>query len=228
MNDLTQKIPLLIVAALDREIAPLRRKNLAGVEFLVTGEGRRNAERALRAHLASKSAAAVICIGFAGALSPHLRIGDLLIDKSRWRGADVPSEAAPFMMHFGTIITVDEIVGATGKRQLATNLAENEIACVEMESAAVVAVCAEHQLPVLLVRVISDLYDEDMPIDFNACRDASGRVSNKKVLKALVAQPKAIKGLLELNRRAKIGAANLADFVERLLGREEKATVQGG
>jgi adenosylhomocysteine nucleosidase len=227
MSDLSKKSPILIVAALEREIAPLVRKRLPGVEFLVTGEGRSNAERALRSRLTEGRYKAVICTGFAGALSPQLRIGDLIIDKSRWRGTELPSTATPFKTHFGTVITVDEIVGAVGKRQLAATFNDGEIACVDMESAAVAKVCDEFQMPLLLVRVISDLSDEDLPIDFNACRDKSGRVSNRKVLQAVTRKPQAIPGLLELNRRARLGAANLAEFITEWLTGEKNATIPG-
>ena len=228
MNELQNQAPFLIVAALERELAPLVHKRLEDVEFLVTGEGRSNAECALRSRLAEGAIEAVICCGFAGALSPQLCIGDLIIDKSRWRDADTVAATASLTVYPGTIVTVDEIVGAAAKRDLAANFARSEIACVDMESAAIIAVCDEHKIPLLLIRAISDLCDEDLPIDFNACRDQSGRVKNAKVLRAVARRPQAIKGLLELNRRAKIGAANLANFIERLLAGEKKAAAQGG
>jgi adenosylhomocysteine nucleosidase len=210
---------ILVVAALKREFAPLARKKLAGVECLATGEGRANAEGVLSARLDKENAEAVICLGLAGALSPSLRIGDLVVDKGKWLGADVLAAAAPLTVHLGKIITIDEIVGARGKRELAAGLATGEIACVDMESAAVMKICDQRRIPFLLVRVVSDLADEDLPLDFNACRDASGRISNAKVLRAVAQKPQALKGLLELNRRAGLGAENLAVFVERLLAK---------
>jgi nucleoside phosphorylase len=227
MNDLQKDSAILIVAALEREIEPLVRKRLPGVEFLVTGEGRGNAERAVRSRFTEGRYKAVICTGFAGALSPQLRIGDLIVDQSRWHGTEPPSTATPLKAHFGTVITVDEIVGAVRKRQLAATFNNGEIACVDMESAAVAKVCEEFQVPLLLIRVISDLSNEDLPIDFNACRDKSGRVSNRKVLQAVARKPQTIKGLLELNRRARLGAANLAEFIAEWLTGEKNVAMPG-
>src|SRR5689334_15326375 len=112
---------ILVVAALKREIAPLARKQQSDVECLVTGEGRANAERAVRQWFAHKRADAVIGAGLAGALSPGLQIGDLLIDKRCSLAASLCGkiEVEFPALHFGKIITVDEILNAAGKGKLA-------------------------------------------------------------------------------------------------------------
>lgn len=232
---------ILIVAALQREIAPLARKRLSDVELLVTGEGRANAERALRQWLEQKSADAVICMGLAGALSIRLQVGDLLIDKQTSLGAILSEKIAAQRfqtlatdrplnhpasepsaddfspLHFGNILTVDEILNAAGKGRLAATLEPDEVACVEMESAAIAKLCLEKQIPVLLLRAISDLRDEDFPIDFNACRNRDGRVSTAKVWQQVLRKPQAIAGLLQFNRRVNLCAERLALFVEQAI-----------
>jgi adenosylhomocysteine nucleosidase len=215
---------ILMVAALKRELAALAPKNLPEVELLDTGEGRANAERALREWLVKNHADAVICLGFAGALSPRLEIGDLLIDKDASLAAIVSENFASVVaenfaakVYCGTIKTVDEILDAKGKGELAATLDTKQTACVEMESSAVAKVCLERNIPFLLVRAISDLFAEDFPINFNACRNADGRVSTAKVLRSVLLKPQAVRGLLALNRRANFCAANLALLVERLL-----------
>jgi adenosylhomocysteine nucleosidase len=236
---------ILVVAALKREVAPLLRKRLPEVECLVTGEGRANAETALRNWLARNRTDAVICAGLAGALSARLQVGDLLMDTrttlavtlcGKLEGRNVPTRFGPdhqpsalpsdpmAYLHLGRIITVDEILNAAGKARLAATLDPCEVACVEMESAAIVAVCLEHKVPVLLIRAISDRLDQEFPIDFNACRTADGRVSTAKVLQKALARPQAISGLFGLHRRVKLCAERLALFVEQamLLLRENR------
>jgi adenosylhomocysteine nucleosidase len=219
--------PVLIVAALKRELTVLSRDRRPGLALLVTGEGPHNAERALRAWLDERRARAVINIGLAGALSVALQAGDLVIAREI-RGPDCrfDTTAAPLFqaaarlagVRAGTAITVDEIVcKATDKRRLAGSLGGNEIAWVDMESAAIAAVCDELQMPYLVVRAISDGLDEDLPIDFNRCRDAGGRISSRKVVQAALARPRAFKGLIQLKRRADLCAGNLASFIRRLL-----------
>jgi adenosylhomocysteine nucleosidase len=223
--------PLLVVAALARELAPLGREARAGMVLIETGEGIRNSERAVRSWLDQRAARAVLGIGFAGALSASLKIGDLVIARNVC-GADRAGESfvsSPVLLSaagrvrleglsFGTAITVDEIVGeASAKRQLSTLLARDEIGCVDMESSAVARVCGERNLPFLIVRSITDLLGEDLPLDFNRCRAADGRVSAQRVIRAALARPKSFKGLLELRRRSDLCAERLAAFVRLLL-----------
>jgi adenosylhomocysteine nucleosidase len=219
--------PILIVAALRRELASLVRDAHTELVLLDTGEGPRNAERGLRAWLAAHQARAVIHIGFAGALTSSLRAGDLVVARNvRWANESFDASDSPLFQiatriagtHIGTAITVDEIIGeARAKQQLAARLASAEIGCVDMESAAVARVCRELKIPYLIARAITDELAEDLPIDFNRCRTADGRVSLPKVMLAVSRRPRAIKGLIQLQRRAAMCADRLAVFIHRLL-----------
>lgn len=216
---------ILVVAALARELAPLRNRDLDDVTLLRLGVGRKNAGRRLRGWFDRYRVDAVICLGFAGALSPILGIADLVIDRSGWPMAKPLHQPSSAPIHFGKIITLDEMIGALGKRELAATLDNREIACVDMESAAVAQVCRERGIPYLLLRAISDLFAEDFPVDFNQCRDRDGEISTTKVMKAVFRRPQALKPLMELNRRTELCAKRLAEFVEQTLPqlREELA-----
>src|SRR2546423_13383484 len=167
--------PLLIVAALKRELAVIARDRRGGLALLDTGEGPRNAERALRAWLNEHQAQAVINVGFGGALSASLQAGDLAIAREvRGPGRQLDASRSPLFqlashldgVRIGTAITVDEIVcKATAKRQLAEAFDPGETAWVDMESLAVAEVCDELQMPYLIVRAISDAVNEDLPVD---------------------------------------------------------------
>jgi adenosylhomocysteine nucleosidase len=222
-----EKATILVVAALAQELAPLRKRNLRGVASLVVGVGRKNAERRLRDWFTTHQADAVICLGFAGALSSSLEVADLVVDQTAWQAKHWFGQLSSTAIHFGKIITIDEIIGARGKRELAEQLEAQEIACVEMESAAVAQVCREHAVPCLLVRAISDLFDEDFPIDFNRCRDERGDMSRSKVMKAVLRRPQSIKPLVELGRRAALCAERLAAFVEQVLPTIDKQLIEG-
>ncbi|MFL6273591.1 MAG: hypothetical protein ACJ74G_00150 [Blastocatellia bacterium] len=223
----SRRSPVLVVAALKRELAVIARQRHDQLTLLDTGEGPRNAERALRAWLSAQRARAVINVGLAGALSPALQAGDLMI-AHEVRGPDrrVDASRSPLFqsaagfgnVRVGTAVTVDEIVcKATDKRRLAEAFAVSEVAWVDMESLAVAAVCDELQMPYLIVRAVSDAFDEDLPVDFNRCRDRDGRVSPRRVIQAALVKPRAFKGLMILNRRADLCAGNLAGFIRQLL-----------
>jgi adenosylhomocysteine nucleosidase len=219
--------PALIVAALKRELAVIARSRRTDIALLETGEGPRNAARVLRAWLAERGARAVINIGLAGALTDTLQVGDVVIAREI-RGDERKFDASTTTLfrlastlagqQVGVAVTVDEIVcTASDKRRLAASSGVDEMAWVDMESAAIAAVCDELRVPYLILRAISDRLDEDLPVDFNRCRDASGRVSARRVMQAALLRPRAFKGLIELKRRADLCATNLASFVDRLL-----------
>ena len=222
---------VLVVAALGRELAALRREAHPRVALLETGEGTASAGQAARSWLNAETPRAVLGIGFAGALSPSLDVGDLLVARECRTSTGESVSTTPTLLdaarriqadglavRFGVTLTVDEVVcQAEGKRRLALTLAPGDIACVDMESSAVARACAERGVPFLVVRCVSDLFAEDLPVDFNRCRGADGRVNNWKVIASAIGRPSSIKALLELRKRAKICSEKLADFVRRLL-----------
>ena len=83
-------------------------------------------------------------------------------DKTRQQfGMSEPS------VNTGLIASGDHFVADSQKvRELRDALPD--LKCVEMEGAAVAQVCYEHQIPMVLLRVISDKADHDAMIDFSA------------------------------------------------------------
>jgi len=189
-----------------------------------------NAERALSAWLDAETPRAVFGIGFAGALSDSLKPADLIVAREcRTPGSKsvVTTQAlleAAQRIHgdatavtFGVTVTVDEILcQAEEKQRLAKTLGPDEIACVDMESSAVARVCVARGVPFLIARAITDLFSEDLPLDFNRSRGQDGKVRSWKVIAAALGRPSSIKGLRELQRRSAICSENLAALVRRL------------
>ena len=131
--------PLLIVAAMGRELAPLKQDAVSGLAFLETGMGVLNARRALESHLVRRRPSALVGIGFAGALSPALNVGDLIIARQVWRYGERTellseslwlAEAARRIageFQFGSVLTVDQIIDtAESKRLLARRFGPEE------------------------------------------------------------------------------------------------------
>lgn len=223
-----ERVPILVVAALGRELAKLRSDTPRFVELLETGEGIANAMRRLEARLAGGPLRAVLSIGFAGALTASLKAGDLVIPREVRTAAAQPDpvlfEAAQnlrslgFATRSGIAITSDEIVWtAESKRALASTLPSNENGLVDMESTVIAEVCGRRRLPFLIVRSITDLLDEDLPLNFNLYRDSEGRVDSTRVVKAALLKPNTIAGLVELRRRSELCAERMAVFMRSLL-----------
>jgi adenosylhomocysteine nucleosidase len=218
---------ILVVAALGRELASLNCEPIDGVTLLETGEGTDNARRSLEDWLEQNTARAIVSIGFAGALSNALQAGDIVIAAKVRDGVAQPDKAllsaakdveiAEVPVHLGIAITTDEIIWqAESKQALAATLEPNDIGILDMESTAIAGVCGRHELPFLIVRSITDLLDEDLPLNFNLYRREDGRVDSARIVKAALMRPRALAGLMELRRRSELCAQRMAGFVRLL------------
>jgi adenosylhomocysteine nucleosidase len=186
-----------------------------------------NVKRHLEKWLDRGAVRAVLSIGFAGALSPSLEVGDLVIANevrdakgkpdstmlSAARGVQITGRPP----RLGVALTSHEILWrAESKRAVADSLAADEIGFVDMESTAIAEVCARCDVPFLITRAITDLLDEDLPLDFNQHRDRSGRIDNSKVVGAAILRPRVLLRLLDLRNRSELCAERLAQYVCRL------------
>ena len=93
----------------------------------------------------------LISIGFAGALAPDLKVGDLFIPRhiiSERNGSAFTMERGR-----GSLVTSEEVVGVEAKRILRTRFSAQ---AADMEAAAVAAVAAARNCECLAVKAISD------------------------------------------------------------------------
>jgi adenosylhomocysteine nucleosidase len=238
MSSANLEAQFIVVGALDQELAPLRARSLSNLLFLKTGVGTENASGALRRGLQRTSPQAVLGIGYAGGLSPQLRVGDLVV--ARCIMGSLPSVISADLLraaecirvegpavYFGTILTVNEVIGTSmHKKSLAASLPPREVGCVDMESSAIALVCSEFRLPFLIVRCVTDTLDEDLPIDFNSCRKSDGTIDSKRVLLSSFSSLRAFAGLWQLHKRSKHCAENLARFMENLVQSDGLAAVR--
>jgi hypothetical protein len=88
---------------------------------------------------------------------------------------------------------------------------------VEMESAAIHAVCAERGIPCATVRVISDTANEDLPLDFNRFSKPDKSLDAGKLAWAIAKSPGKIGALLTLQKKTQFAAEQLATVLEKLI-----------
>lgn len=213
----------VVVAALDAEIDPLRAVAPKNLTFLETGVGSENTKRSLQSFLSHNSPTVVWNIGFAGALSPSLQIGDLVVPR-QVNGYPVDSEmlahaerlhrnGLPF--HFATAIQTPRILSkAEEKASLANFVFPDDLAFADLESAAVAEICAQNRISFFVVRCITDLFDENLPVDFNEFFDADGQLKFQKLLSVILLRPSSTFHLLEFRKRSRRCAKNLASFIQ--------------
>jgi hypothetical protein len=260
---------LLSCFALKEEAAPFRKMAAGTVaaapaaSILITGIGRRNAEKALREFLnscrsrgnetqiknilESPSASAelrrdehvvsydpdfVLSCGFAGGLNPDLKLGDVVFDTeffpSRSRGDETQAEQNTETPH---VVSYNKLVAAGAKpvkffctEHIATTVAEKKklraetgADAVEMESAAIHAICRERGIPCATVRVISDMANEDLPLDFNALAKPDKSLDYGKLVWTIARSPGKIGALLKLQKQTRFAAERLAHILEKLI-----------
>jgi adenosylhomocysteine nucleosidase len=90
---------------------------------------------------------------------------------------------------------------------------------VDMESAALARSAQERAVPFMVLRTVSDLAGEDLPLDFNAFLRPSGWL---KGMLDLIRHPSSLLGLNRLRRQSNLAADRLTSvcsaFVERGFG----------
>jgi nucleoside phosphorylase len=205
----------LVCFAVKEEAAPFRQfvQQNPSVSMVVTGMGKRNAERAVKAALELHTPTLVLTSGFAGGLDPKLDTGVVLYEAAPETGLVNVLEklgARPAVFYCATRMAVT----AAEKRVLRETTKAD---AVEMESHAIHALCRERTIPCATIRVISDTANEDLPLDFNAFVTPDDQFSYTRLALAVMKSPGSIPALIALQKRTASAAANLAHTLKKLL-----------
>jgi adenosylhomocysteine nucleosidase len=192
-----------------------------GIRIVVveSGTGQVRARRATHAILDAHSPKWILSCGFAGALVPKMRVGDLVVADSITDGQgqlltiDVgfPADAVQGI-HIGRLLTHDTIVRlVTEKQQLA---ARHAAIAVDMESLAVAQVCRERAARFLAIRVISDDLTSDLPAEILSLMGPTGTTRLGAAMAAVFSRPSSVSDMWKLRGSAKIAAKRLATFLD--------------
>lgn len=231
---------VLVTFAVDAEFAPWRKlRNLttretaghivyeakigrADVDLVVTGMGMENAKRVTEAVL-TPDHKACIGAGFAGALKPTLKVGDVLVARAvQVLGKSKTLECSRnlFMAAYENqaieakmFLTTDHLIGTTDEKKRLSPFAE----AVDMESFATISAAEGKNVSCVAVRVISDRFDEDVPADIDTTVDEFGRVKIRGVIKHVATHPLQVPALIRLGRQSKTAAEALAHFLEAFI-----------
>jgi adenosylhomocysteine nucleosidase len=193
-----------------------------------TGVGPDRARKVARTVLSEGAWALVLSTGFACALAPA-DVGDLIIGTEvlsvvhdgQWiRSEGVVScsrdeqirllsigREGGMTVKTGGIVSTPRIVWRADEKRAIRDL--TDAVGLDMESAALASVAHEKGIPMAIVRTVSDLIDENLPLDFNLFLRPTGWLTG---LWALIGRPS---GFIELNRlriQSRVAADRLAEF----------------
>ena len=209
---------------------PAWRGRLSGQPVLLaeTGVGPRKAAAGLASLLRSARPRRWIGVGLSGALAPGLIAGQILIadtvsdrdgvvtagpDRAwaaRALGCVPPATSARFFSTGQMASTAAEKAALRGR-------GAEQFDAIDMESAAWAraAAAAGHDAPYLLVRVVSDTAEEELPEQIAASTAPDGSVDRSRIARGALRHPGSIGKLLALRRRARSCAGSLAEFLDR-------------
>jgi len=206
--------PVLVCFALEGEAKPFRKliRDRADVRVLVTGMARRNTERAIQTALKTIQPSHVFTCGVAGALDPSLRIGDVLFE-TRAKGITERLSAAGAKP--GTFTCEDRV--AITRAEKAALREQTKADAVEMESAFIQTACAEQIIECATVRAVSDIADDDLPLDFNSLWTPRQKLSPAKLAFAILKAPQKIPALMRLGKNSAFAAEQLALVLAKII-----------
>jgi nucleoside phosphorylase len=172
------------------------------VEVLHTGVGEKVCRQRVAEFLQDQQFDLLISSGFAGALNDKLQIGDLLLAKnlSTVELTEVGSSFSSLPIHEADLLTVRALIDSSDERNKIART--SGAAAVDMETEFIARACAEHGIPLLSLRVITDTPREPFPAPPHVVFDIEQQRTNLLKLAAFfLARPNRVPQLIQFARR---------------------------
>jgi adenosylhomocysteine nucleosidase len=179
------------------------------VRVLITGMGARNAARSAGEVLRAPCPARVFTCGFAGALKPQLKCGDVIFETA---DALLAKKLHAAGARAASLHCAERIAITTHEKSALRR--DTNADAVEMESGVIQRLCSEAGVPCATVRAISDEAGEDLPLDFNLLMSTNCELSFPKLLLATLKASHRIPALIRLGRNSAHAANELTRVME--------------
>jgi adenosylhomocysteine nucleosidase len=189
-----------------------------GSLLALSGIGRAAATAAAQA-LVDAGVSSLMTFGMAGGLDPKLTPGSVVIpcevlssDGARyaasraWREQVAAAISPLCAVTEGNLLTTTDAIETPADKAAAFR--DTGAAAVDMESAAVAAVAAKHNLPFIAVRVIVDTAADMLPRAVVAASRA-GRLRFARLIGGLILAPREIAALIRLAQRYRVAMRSL-------------------
>jgi nucleoside phosphorylase len=189
------------------------------VAVIHTGVGRKICSQRMEILLRRERFEYLISSGFAGALEKELRIGHLLIAENHSSPQLLRSpqlDLADEGIFLGKLLTVSGVIESNAEREQLAR--ETGAAAVDMETELIAEACADHQLPMLSVRAISDTPSEPFPAPAHVLFDLEKqRTDFTRLAFYLMKHPGAVARLNAFRARVASARKALAGALEKIL-----------
>jgi adenosylhomocysteine nucleosidase len=189
------------------------------IAVVESGPGCARARRAAAALMEAHAPRWIVSTGFCGALTPALKIGDIVVANEVVNVAgeklaiDLQMTSDPANgLHVGRTLTVDHIVRTIVEKQ---NLAEaTGSLAVDMETYAITQLCHDQKVRCMAVRAVSDDVSVDLPSEVLSLMGETGTVRVGAVIGALWKRPGSYKDMWRMRENAMVAAGRLAGFLD--------------
>ncbi len=171
----------------------------------------------------------IISTGFAGALQPDLKIGNIVVAneivglQGEQLKIDIGMNSDPARGLFvGRTLTVDKMVRTVAEKQ-ALAIQTGAIA-VDMETLSVATVCRETKTRFMAVRTISDDLSADLPPEVLSLVGETGAVRFGAVIGSLWKRPSSVKDMWRMRENAMAASEHLATFLDGIVVQLHKSS----
>jgi adenosylhomocysteine nucleosidase len=200
----------------------------APVLLAASGDGAMRASSCVSFLLREFPVSVLVGAGAAGALGPSLSAGEVLVAaRVVDEEGDAPppdagwiSRAAALGAKPATFVTVARPLTSSKEKSevaLRFGVPDPAGAVVDMESAAWARAAAGRGVPYVILRAVSDTFEEELPGFLSSCLSAEGSVDRAAVARRLLVRPGALPVLLKARERVREGAGRVGLFLEKLL-----------
>jgi adenosylhomocysteine nucleosidase len=187
------------------------------IEVFHTGVGEKVCCERVAKFLQNQQFEFLISAGFAGALNNELRAGDLLLARN-FLTLDLNSRQffPSWPIHQADLLTMPGLIDSSDER--------NEIArstgaaAVDMETEFIARACAEHGIPLLSLRVITDTPQEPFPAPPTVLFDIERqRTHLLKLVRFFLTRPQRVPRLIQFARRILHARETLAEALVEIV-----------
>jgi hopanoid-associated phosphorylase len=165
----------------------------------------------------------IISIGIAGALSPDLSVGDVVIAERVITANEAFETDAAWTARLAARISNTTIGAMLGRGEIADSAEVKALlheaggaVSVDMESHVAARAAAAHKLPFAALRVISDRADQSLPPAALVAMRPDGSIALPRVLWSIAKRPSQIGALIRTGRESEKAFAELLGCVEAL------------
>jgi nucleoside phosphorylase len=174
------------------------------IEVLHTGVGEKVCRQRVEEFLQDQQFDLLISTGFAGALNDELQVGDLLLAKN-FSTIDLNKKGLSFCslpIRMADLLTVSALIDSSDERNRLARASPKAFGAVDMETEFIARACAEHGIPLLSLRVITDTPRKPFPAPPQVLFDiAKQRTDLVKLAAFFLTHPNRVSRLVQFARR---------------------------